>query len=220
LPVETIGAIRGLRHFVAENARTARAFLAQCGLAVPIRELSIEVLDEHTRPDVAEILLAPLTGGHPLGLLSEAGCPAIADPGAWLVRAAHARGIPVVPLVGPSSLLLALMASGLEGQRFTFCGYLPRKLPALSEAILSLERRSRSGNETQVFIETPYRNDAIIQALLSTAAPDTQLCVASSLTLPDQKIRTASIATWRKQPPAPGRQPSVYLLLAATRTRA
>ncbi len=219
LPAETIDAIRGLRHFIAENARTARAFLAQCGLAVPVRELSIEILDEHTKPTVADTLLAPLVAGHPIGLLSEAGCPAIADPGAWLVRAAHARGLPVIPLVGPSSILLALMSSGLEGQRFSFCGYLPRKAQALTDAILALERRSRSNDETQIFIETPYRNEALVQAVLGTASPDTQLCVASNLTLPDQQIKTARIAAWRKSPPMPGRRPTVYLMLAGSRAK-
>lgn len=220
LPDETMAVVRNLRHFVAENARSARAFLAQCGLKVPIRDLSIAVLDEHTSPAEAESLLAPLLAGQPVGLLSEAGCPAIADPGAWLVRAAHARGLAVVPLVGPSSILLALMSSGLEGQRFSFCGYLPRRPGDRTEAIVELEKRSRTNDETQIFIETPYRNEAMIHALLAAASPDTQLCVASNLTLPDQMIATATIAEWRRKPPQPGRRPTVYLILAGLRLKA
>jgi 16S rRNA (cytidine1402-2'-O)-methyltransferase len=155
-----------------------------------------------------------LREGRALGLLSEAGCPAIADPGAALVEAAQREGFRVVPLVGPSSLVLALMASGLEGQRFAFCGYLPREVPEREKRIRQLEKRSRDERETEIFIETPYRNDAMLASLLKACAPATALCVAADLTLPEESIRTRSIAEWRKARAAIGRRPAVFLLLA------
>ena len=174
---------------------------------MPVRDLSIVPIDAAD--------LQPLREGRPMGLLSEAGCPAVADPGAALVAAAHREGFQVVPLVGPSSLMLALMASGLEGQRFAFCGYLPREAPERSRRIRQLEKRSRDERETEIFIETPYRNEALLEALLEACAPATQLCVAADLTLPTQSVRTASIAAWRKKAGAAiGRRPAVFLLLA------
>ena len=215
LPGPALQIIRDLRDFVAENAKTARAFLAAVGMPCPLRELRIEVLDEHTPPESVRPLLAPLRAGRALGLLSEAGCPAIADPGALLVAAAHREGFRVVPLVGPSSIVLALMASGLEGQRFAFCGYLPRDKNAREIRIRELERRSKAEGATQIFIETPYRNEAMVTSLLRVCAPSTLLCVASDLTLPQQSVAVRSIAAWRSAPPQPGRRPSVFLLLAA-----
>ena len=214
LPASALQIVRDLRDFVAENAKTARAFLAAVGMPCPLRELRIDVLDEHTPPESVRALLAPLREGRSLGLLSEAGCPAIADPGAWLVAEAHRAGFRVVPLVGPSSILLALMASGLEGQRFAFCGYLPRDKGARENRIRELERRSKAQGETQVFIETPYRNAAMVDSLLRVCAPHTLLCVASDLTLPQQAVAVRSIAAWRSAPPQPGRRPSVFLVLA------
>ncbi len=151
-----------------------------------------------------------------MGLLSEAGCPAIADPGAALVEAAWREGFRVVPLVGPSSILLALMASGLEGQRFAFCGYLPREVAHRKNKIRELEQRSRKEKETQIFIETPYRNDALFQALLDTCGNGTRLCVAADLTLPTESIASKTISQWRQRPTAPGKRPTVFLLLAST----
>lgn len=217
LPAGTLAAVRGLRAFVAEHAKTARAFLAAAGLPCALAEVSISVLDEHTAPAAAAALLAPLRAGQPLGLLSEAGCPAIADPGAALVEAAHREGLPVVPLVGPSSIVLALMASGLEGQRFAFSGYLPRKPDERKEAIVALERRSRRERETEVFIETPYRNDAMVQALLQACDPATRLCFASDLTLDTESIATRTVAEWRRAPASLGKRPTVFLLLCAQR---
>ena len=147
-------------------------------------------------------------------MLSEAGSPAIADPGASLVAAAHAEDFRVVPLVGPSALLLALMASGLEGQRFAFCGYLPREAAARAERIRALERRSRAEGETQIFIETPYRNEALLGALLECCAPGTRLCVAADLTLPTADVSTRTVAQWRRRRAAIGRRPAVFLLQA------
>jgi 16S rRNA (cytidine1402-2'-O)-methyltransferase len=180
----------------------------------PIQELSITVLDEHTAANDIPPLLQPLRDGHSLGLLSEAGCPAIADPGAGLVEAAHRERFSVMPLVGPSSLVLALMASGLEGQRFAFCGYLPREAREREARIQELERRSRNEKETELFIETPYRNDALLASLLKTCNEKTMLCVAADLTLGTETIATRTIAGWRKAGAAIGRRPAVFLLYA------
>ncbi len=198
LPVDALEKVRELRDFVAENAKSARAFLAAVGMPCPLQELRIEVLDKHTPSRSVAALLEPLRKGRALGLVSEAGCPAVADPGAALVEAAHREGFRVVPLIGPSSIVLALMASGLEGQCFAFSGYLPRE-----------------AGETQIFIETPYRNAAMLASLLKTCAPATRLCVASDLTLPTETVRVSSVAQWdRTAPDALGRRPSVFLLLA------
>jgi 16S rRNA (cytidine1402-2'-O)-methyltransferase len=211
LPASALHAIRTVKDFAVENAKSARAFLGAVGL--PVRELNIQVLNEQN----AIALLAPLREGRPLGLLSEAGCPAIADPGATLVEAAHHERFRVVPLVGPSSITLALMASGLEGQRFAFCGYLPREAPDRARRIRELESRSRKERETEIFIETPYRSDALLGALLESCSPATRLCVAADLTLPGESIETKPIAEWRRVTPAIGRRPAVFLLLADPR---
>jgi 16S rRNA (cytidine1402-2'-O)-methyltransferase len=212
LPAPALATIRTLRDFVAENAKSARAFLSAVGCQP--RELAIVELNEHTPAGEVPRLLGPLREGRPLGLLSEAGCPAIADPGAALVEAAHAAGFRVVPLVGPSAITLALMASGLEGQRFAFCGYLPREPAERKQRIKQLEQRSRREHETEIFIETPYRNDALVGALLETCAPGTRLCIAADLTLPVESIRTQAVADWRRSRPSLGKRPAVFLLLA------
>jgi 16S rRNA (cytidine1402-2'-O)-methyltransferase len=209
LPAPTIDTVRALRDFAVENAKSARAFLAALGMPCPVRELRIAPIDGD-----AAALLAPLRAGRSLGVISEAGCPGVADPGQALVAAAHAAGYRVVPLVGPSSLLLALMASGLEGQRFAFRGYLPRDATARAQRIRELERASREARETQIFIETPYRNDALLATLLECCAPATRLCVAVDLTLPGEDIATRSVAQWRRARTAIGRRPAVFLLLA------
>jgi 16S rRNA (cytidine1402-2'-O)-methyltransferase len=214
LPIAAIEVVRGLRDFVAENPKTARAFLSGLKIPCPITQLSIERLDEHTSAGAVPTLLAPLRAGRPLGLLSEAGCPAIADPGAVLVEAAQREGFRVVPLIGPSSITLALMASGLEGQRFAFCGYLPRDSMERARRIREIEQRSRREGETQIFIETPYRNDALVAALLETCAPATKLCLASDLTLQTERIATREISAWRAAAPKVGKRPTVFLLLA------
>jgi 16S rRNA (cytidine1402-2'-O)-methyltransferase len=206
LPAPAITAIRSLGDFVVENAKSARAFLG--ALDMPVRELSIKVIGEEPDP------LAPLRAKRSLGLLSEAGCPAIADPGASLVEQAHRAGFRVVPLVGPSSIVLALMASGLEGQRFAFRGYLPREAMERKKTIVELERRSRAEKETEIFIETPYRNDVLLAALLQTCDPKTKLCVAVDLTLPTESIKTLRVGDWRRTKAAIGRRPTVFLLLA------
>lgn len=209
LPLPVIETVRGLRDFAAENAKSARAFLATLDMPCALRDLRIATIGEDP-----EALLAPLRAGRALGVLSEAGCPGVADPGQALVAAAHAAGFPVAPLVGPSSILLALMASGLEGQRFAFCGYLPREAAERRARIRALERRSREARETQIFIETPYRGDVLLAALLEACGPATRLCLAIDLTLPGERIATRRVADWRKASTPIGRRPAVFLLLA------
>lgn len=215
LPVATRDIACQLSHFAVENAKTARASLKALGHPVPLRELDIQELPAQPDEAALGVLLAPLLAGHDLGLMSEAGCPAIADPGALLVRVAHHHGISVRPLVGPSSLLLSLMASGLDGQRFAFHGYLPARDPERSKAIVALEKDSARLKQTQLFIETPYRNSTLFQALLQGCQPTTRLCVASDLTLDSESIRTNNIAAWRKaDTPNLDKRPTVFLLLA------
>ena len=209
LPASTLLAVRSLRDFVVENAKTARAFLKDVDMPCAMQDLRISTLGD----DVSSYIKA-LKKGVSLGLLSEAGCPAIADPGAALVEAAHRAGIRVVPLVGPSSIVLALMASGLEGQRFAFCGYLPRDPAGRKRRIRELEARSRRERETQIFIETPYRNDVLFSSLLEVLPQETLLCVATDLTLETENIQTRSISSWRKLRHTIGKQPSVFLLQA------
>ena len=215
LAAAAIGVVRGLRDFVAENPKSARAFLSALGMPVALRELNIGRLDEHTRAQDLPALLAPLREGRSLGLLSEAGCPGVADPGAPLVGLAHCEGFRVAPLVGPSSILLALMASGLEGQRFAFCGYLPRERAQRAQRIRELEIRSRVGRETEIFIETPYRNQALLAALLEVCRPDTRICIASDLTLPGESIALRGVADWRQRPLELAGKLAVFLLQAA-----
>jgi len=212
LPASALKTVMSLRHFVVENAKSARAFLKDVGndpKAMHIEELT----DQSNLQD----LMKPLLEGHSVGLLSEAGCPAIADPGALLVEAAHQQGIRVVPLVGPSSIVLALMASGLEGQRFAFCGYLPRETEERKKRIREIEARSRRERETQIFIETPYRNDVMLDAFLESCNPATLLCVASDLTLASEEVTTTTIAQWRGARRNVGKRPTVFLLLSVNR---
>ena len=212
LPASALVTIRTLRDFVVEDAKSARAFLGAIGCKP--RELQMAELSEHTSAAAVPALLQPLREGRPLGLLSEAGCPAIADPGAALVAAAQEAGFRVVPLIGPCAITLALMASGLEGQRFAFCGYLPRDAGERGKRLKELEARSRRERETEIFIETPYRNEALFAALLDTCAPGTRLCVAADLTLDSELVRTRPIAQWRRERTSIGKRPAVFLLLA------
>ena len=215
LPANVLSAVRPLTHFVVEQAKTARAFLKAAGTDVPLQELQLQELNEHTKPNELDRLLEPLRAGHDIGLLSEAGCPAVADPGANLVALAQKENIRVVPLIGPSSLLLALMASGLNGQRFAFQGYLPAKEVERTKTLRDLENESRKRQLTQIFIETPYRNAAMFGAILQTCQPLTRLTVATDLTLPSESILTRTILAWKKQtPPEIERRPTVFLLLA------
>ncbi len=215
LPASVIERTRPLTHFVVENAKSARAFLKAVGTDQPLQLLHLEELNEHTRAEALNDLLAPLRAGHDVGLLSEAGCPAVADPGADLVALAQREGIRVVPLIGPSSILLALMASGLNGQRFAFQGYLPAKEAERMKVLRELEAESRKRRQTQIFIETPYRNRQLFDSILQASQPGTRLTLATDLSLPSESVRTQTVQQWKKQtPPDIERRPTVYLLLA------
>ena len=215
LPASALPIIFGIDYFLAENAKSTRAFLKRAGHPQPLRELHIVEIG-HT-PDDARLgeWLAPIAAGKDGAIVSEAGCPGIADPGASLVAAAHELRIQVRPLVGPSSIVLAVMGSGLNGQRFRFLGYLP--IPAAERAarITGIERESKGG-ETQVFIETPYRSDSLLGALLENCASSTRIAVAADLTGPGEYIRMQTVAAWRagKERPLLGRRPTVFCLLA------
>ena len=212
VPAATIDAARRLRTFITENAKSARRFLKAIAHPRPLQQINFHALDEHTR-DV-EPLLALLLSGEDCGLMSETGCPAVADPGATLVRRAHQTGVHVVPLVGPSSLLLALMASGMSGQRFAFHGYLPVDRMERARKLKDLE--ARASHETQIFIETPYRNGALLSALLEHCRGDTLLCIAADLTLPAEFVSARTISEWKKKPPVLDRRLAVYLLSRAS----
>ena len=215
LPPEVVTRTQRLETFVVENEKTARRFLGAIKTAKPVRELTLHTLNEHTTDKELPALLAPLLEGHDVGLRSEAGCPGVADPGAKLVALAHRRGIRVVPLVGPSSILLALMASGLDGQRFTFLGYLPSEKGARGQKLREIELASRKQHETQIFIETPYRNQHMLEDLLATCHAETRLCVACNVSLDSELIVSKTIAEWRKNTlPDLHKQPTVFLLLA------
>ncbi|NMM39031.1 MAG: SAM-dependent methyltransferase [Glaciimonas sp.] len=222
IPQQVQAISAGLDYFVAENAKSTRAFLkllaATHPLAKPLQEISIAELNVNTPVTALPALLAPILAGQDAGLISEAGVPAVADPGANLVRLAHQHGIQVRPLVGPSSLLLAVMASGLNGQSFAFNGYLPTDSGLRAKRIKALEERSRQEKQTQLFIETPYRNSAMLEALAAACLPDTLICIATDLTLPTESIRTQTAGKWRRaidagEMPVFHKKPTVFLLL-------
>lgn len=215
IPQQVQERVRTLDYFVAENPKTARAYLKRIGTPKPLQALHIDTLNEHT-PDAAIAgLAAPLLAGHDVGVMSEAGCPGIADPGAKLVLYAQRQAIRVVPLVGPSSILLALMASGMNGQRFAFHGYLPVANIEREKALRELEKQSRRLQQTQIFIETPYRNAKLMQSILASCAEGTLLCVAAEISLSGEDIRTMTVAQWKRNPPQLDRRPALFLLLAA-----
>ncbi|MCE2643688.1 MAG: SAM-dependent methyltransferase [Burkholderiaceae bacterium] len=217
LPAATIEAARGCGHFLAENARTARAFLKEVGHPRPLQSLQIVQIGHAPEAAAVDDWLQPLAAGHNLAVVAEAGCPGVADPGALIAARAHARGFSVRPLVGPSAILLALMAGGGNGQRFRFVGYLPQDSAERTLRLRELEAAARSG-ETQLFIETPYRNERLFDALLATCAPATRLSVAVALTAPDEFIATRSIAQWRSAArPMLTKRPAVFSLLPPQR---
>lgn len=209
--------IAHLTDFVVEAEKTARSHLKHIGICTPIRELNLQTLNEHTPQTEITALLQPLREGRDLGLVSEAGCPAIADPGADLVALAHAEHFEVKPLIGASSIVLALMASGANGQCFAFKGYIPANKEERSGSLKTLENRSRQANETQLFIETPYRNDALLADAIAILHPETRLCVACDLTLPTQTIISQRICDWRKMSVLPNlkKRPAIFVLHAA-----
>ena len=206
--------INSLDYFIVENTRSARRFLSKAKIAKAIDELEFRELNEHTTsPQEIESLIVPLLEGRSAGVISEAGVPAVADPGAQVVTLCHKRGIRVVPLVGPSSILMAVMASGLNGQSFAFNGYLPVKPPERAKAIRFFERRAVTERQTQVFIETPYRNDRLWEQLVQTCAPTTMLTVAAGITSADELIVTRSVAEWRREGmPELGRRPAIFAI--------
>lgn len=214
LPSSVLDIIPNIRIFVVEELRTARRFLSSAGLKGHIDELEFHVLNEHTRPEDVNILEELFTRGD-VGLISEAGLPAVADPGSLLVALCHRKGIQVMPLVGPSSLMLALMGSGLNGQSFAFRGYLPAKTDERRNAIKDVESMSRRLKQSEIFIETPYRNDAMLSDLVSTLNGDTMVCIAADLTLDTQTIITRSVRDWKKQQGFTiGKRPCVFIILA------
>jgi 16S rRNA (cytidine1402-2'-O)-methyltransferase len=215
LPEHTRHVAAGLDIFVVENAKTARQILKLIGTAKPLQELTLLTLNEHTRANELDALLQPLLSGKDVGLLSEAGCPAVADPGADLVSLCHKRGVRVVPFTGPSSLLLALMASGLGGQRFAFHGYLPVEKSARAQKLRELEKQSRQLDQTQLFIEAPYRNDKLLADMAETLAPETLVCVACDLTLPTESVATRPVSDWKGKLPELDRRPTVFLIKSA-----
>ena len=215
LPPDVIKIAQSLEHFVVESEKTARQFLSAIKTAKPVRELTLNLLNEHTLDKEVAALLSPLLAGKDVGLMSDAGCPGVADPGAKLIALAHQKGIKVVPFVGPSSILLSLMASGLNGQQFAFLGYLPVDKQARSAHLKEIEKRSQTHNETQIFIETPYRNMQMLEAILSTCNPNTRLCIASQVSLPDEYIATKTVNQWKQSAlPDLNKKPTVFLLLA------
>ncbi|THF67155.1 SAM-dependent methyltransferase [Pseudothauera nasutitermitis] len=215
LPAQAQTVAAGLQHFVVENAKTARAQLKLLDYPGALRDTDIRELPREESPAALDALLAPALAGHDIGLMSEAGCPAVADPGARLVARAHALGIRVVPLVGPSSILLALMASGLNGQSFAFHGYLPVGDAERDARLRALEEESRRQQRTQIFIETPYRNERMLDALLRVCRAETRLCIARELTTAQEWVRSQPVAEWRRAPrPELARRPALFLLLA------
>lgn len=212
LPPFNLEPLKEIRHFVVENIRSARRFLKKCDRDIDIDLLEFVVLDEHTAPEDVPAMLRPLEEGFPIGVISEAGCPAVADPGADIVAVAQRRGLKVVPLVGPSSILLALMGSGFNGQSFAFNGYLPIHQPQRGAKLKEMERRIVKERQTQIFIETPYRNNRLIAELVANLPGDRLLCVASDLTGEKERIKTLPLSRWKKEPLDFDKIPAIFLL--------
>ena len=204
LPQYNRDLIIGIRHFIVEDVRTARRFLKQVEGSIDIEQLTFYTLNKHTKPDELAGMLVPLEQGEPMGVISEAGCPAVADPGSDVVAIAQRKGLRVVPLVGPSSIILALMGSGFNGQSFAFNGYLPIEQEERIKALKKLEWKVYNEDQTQIFMETPYRNGKMIADILKACKPQTRLCIASGLTTPDEYIRTLTIKQWKEQIPELG----------------
>lgn len=214
IPAPVLESLHGFRTFVVEEIRTARRYLSKAGLKGHIGELEFHELNEHTDQATVESYLRLFDEGNDVALISEAGLPAVADPGAQLVALAHRHGIEVVPAVGPSSLMLALMASGLNGQSFAFCGYIPAKTEERRSRLRTLEKVSGQLKQTQILIETPYRNDSLFGDILSVFGSSTKVCVAANITMPDAFIRTKKVSEWKKEGLVIGKRPCVFLILA------
>jgi 16S rRNA (cytidine1402-2'-O)-methyltransferase len=214
IPQPVLNSLEGFRTFVVEEIRTARRYLSKAGLKGKIGDLEFHELNEHTDQATVEGYIRLFEGGNDVALISEAGLPAVADPGAQLVELAHRHGIEVVPAVGPSSLMLALMASGLNGQSFAFCGYIPAKTEERRSRLRTLEKVSGQLKQTQILIETPYRNDSLFADILAVCAPNTRVCVAANITMPDAYIKTKKVSEWKKEGLTIGKRPCVFLMLS------
>ena len=213
-PAPVLESLGRFRTFVVEEVRTARRYLSRAGLRGHIGELEFHELNEHTDQATIESYIKLFDGGNDVALISEASLPAVADPGAQLVALAHGCGIEVVPYVGPSSLMLALMASGLNGQSFAFCGYIPAKTEERRSRLRTLEKVSGQLRQTQILIETPYRNDSLFSDILAVCGPSTRVCVACNITMPDAYIKTMKVSQWKKAGLVIGKRPCVFLILA------
>lgn len=214
IPVPVLKSLENFKTFVVEEIRTARRYLSKTGLKGKIEGLEFYELNEHTDPATIEGYLKLFDNGNDVALISEAGLPAVADPGAQLVSLAHRHGIKVIPAVGPSSLMLALMSSGLNGQSFAFVGYIPAKTDERKSKLRLLEKVSGQLKQTQILIETPYRNDSLFADILSVCAPSTKVCVAANITMPDAFIKTMKVGEWKKEGLTIGKRPCVFLILA------
>ena len=212
LPQTIKRSIDFIDHYIVENEKTARKSIKMVQPEKKQSELVLFTLNKHTENKEHLAMIQPLLEGKNMGLMSEAGCPGVADPGAVIVKIAHDKGIQVVPLVGPSSILLALMASGMNGQSFTFNGYLPIEKEEKKSALKFLEKLSFDKNQSQIFIETPYRNNKLLEDLIQILHPETHLCVATDITLPTEDIKTRTMAEWKKHSPEIQKRPSIFLL--------
>ena len=213
IPAGVLSMLPSISTSVVEAVRTARRYLSAAGLKGHVQDLEFHELNEHTTPEEVEALMKLFDDGRDVGLITEAGLPAVADPGAQLVRLCHRHGVEVVPMSGPSSLMLALMASGLNGQSFAFLGYLPAKTEERRQALRSIEKHSSTARQTKIFIETPYRNDSLLADILSVCRADTEVCIAANITMPDAFIRTKTAGEWKKSVPTIGKRPCVFLIL-------
>jgi 16S rRNA (cytidine1402-2'-O)-methyltransferase len=215
IPVYVLGLINQIDHYAVEDLRSARRYLKKAGIIKPIDELNFYLLNEHSHEADLDPILDVLKSGITIGLLSEAGVPAVADPGADLVRLAHKNDINVVPLSGPSSILMALMASGINGQNFCFHGYIPIKKPGRVQALKLIEKQARDTGGTQIFMETPYRNMSLLEDIIGTCNEEMRLCIAADITLPGEFIKTRSVREWRDKLPDLHKRPTVFLLGSA-----
>jgi len=210
---QLIQTISGIRYFIVENEKNARRFLVGCGMKEVLSDVEFGILNEHTPPEDYGFILEPLFEGQDTGILSDAGCPGIADPGAELVAIAHSNSIDVIPLIGPSSIIMSLMASGLNGQKFSFRGYLPAKPAERIKELRELERKSGRNNETQIFIEAPYRNMKLLEDMIKVLSPETRVCVACNLTQHDQYVKTKQVKNWKNNLPEINKRPTIFLMI-------
>ena len=212
LPAHNKEIILGIKHFIVEDVRSARRFLKKVERSINIDELTFYPLNKHTSPADIAGYLKPLQEGKPMGVISEAGCPAVADPGADVVAIAQRKGLKVVPLVGPSSIILSVMASGFNGQSFAFHGYLPIKPEERAKTLRRLEQRVYNEDQTQLFIETPYRNGKMVEDILKNCRPQTKLCIAANLTCADEFVRTRTVKDWKNRIPDLSKIPCIFLI--------